>query len=256
MSDWNSKQYMRFDVQRTQPSRDLINRIDLKNPKRILDIGCGPGNSTYALKERFFNSEIIGIDSSDDMLKRAENDYKDINFIKCSVPDELHMLNGKFDLIFSNACIHWIPNQEKLICEIMKLLNSEGLFAVQIPFIQDAPFYEMLGKIVELPKWKDRLGHIRNFYNLLPDEYYDLLSTVSSEFEIWQTTYYHIVSSFDEILEWYKGSGLRPYIDALDDDRNIFIEELKNELPKYYSKQADGNVILKMPRLFFIAVKK
>lgn len=257
MSDWNSKQYMKFDVQRTQPSRDLINRIDLKSPMRILDIGCGPGNSTYALKERFPDSEIIGIDNSDDMLKRAENDYKDIDFIKCSVPDELHMLDGKFDLIFSNACIHWIPNQEKLIYEVMELLNSDGRFAVQIPLIQEAPFYKMLNKIVVLPKWKDKLGHIRKFYNLLPEEYYDLLSNISTEFEIWQTTYYHIVNSFDDILQWYKGSGLRPYLDALNDDEtDKFIDELKNNLPEYYSKQANGKIILKMPRLFFKAVKK
>lgn len=135
MSDWNSKQYMRFEIQRTQPSIDLINRIELNAPARILDIGCGPGNGTINLKKRFPMAEIIGIDSSENMLDKARNDYKDIEFLKCSVPNELNIIEGKFDLIFSNACIHWIPDQKKLISTVMSMLNKNGVFAVQIPLV-------------------------------------------------------------------------------------------------------------------------
>lgn len=102
--------------------------------------------------------------------------------------------------------------------------------------------------------WNEKLGHIKNFHNLNPEQYYDLLSSMTDDFEIWQTTYYHVVNSYSGILEWYKGSGLRPYIEALNDDEKVrFTAELESKLSNVYHTQADGNVILKMPRMFFIA---
>ena len=115
MTEWNSNQYIKFKNQRTQPSLDLINRISDITPKNILDIGCGPGNSTNALVSVFPNAQVTGIDSSEDMLTKARETYPNIHFEHGFVPDDLDKLPEEFDLIFSNACIHWIPNHHKLI---------------------------------------------------------------------------------------------------------------------------------------------
>ena len=142
-NDWNAGQYMKFAGERTQPSIDLLNRVH-NNPAQILDMGCGPGNSTNVLFEKFKDADIMGIDASQNMLDRAKNDYPHIIFKKCIVPDELDVIDKKFDLIFSNACIHWIPNQTELLNAVIKKLNNGGSLAVQIPLIQEAPFYKIL----------------------------------------------------------------------------------------------------------------
>lgn len=256
MTDWSSSQYIKFETQRTQPSLDLISRLDHLHPTNILDIGCGPGNSTYALYCKFKHAKILGIDDSENMLCKAKSTYPDIEFRKCRVPDELNQLEESFDLIFSNACIHWIPEQSKLIHSIFQKMNNQATLAVQIPLIQKAPFYDMLSKLIKTPKWNGKLSHIRNFYNLLPEEYYDLLSQLDCTIAIWETVYYHTVPSLNGILEWYKGSGLRPYLNALDKEQQlIFEQDILKELGNYYTMQQNGSILLKMPRLFFTATK-
>lgn len=153
MSDWSSAQYMIFGNQRTQPSIDLVSRIQGTAPARILDIGCGPGNSTRVLSERFPDAEILGVDSSEDMLANARESYPAQEFLLCNVPRDLNQISGAFDLIFSNACIHWIPEQEQLIRSVFAKLNPGGVFAVQIPFIQEAPFYRLLSVLTGGQKW-------------------------------------------------------------------------------------------------------
>lgn len=245
---------MKFGKERTQPSLDLINRIKNLKPNNILDIGCGPGNSTFALYENFPNAKILGVDSSGNMLERAKEKYPNLQFEKCFVPDELGEEN--YDLIFSNACIHWIPNHKYLITEIVKKLNNGGVLAVQIPLIQEAPFYKTLFEMVKKEKW-NKLSSVHNFHNLLPNEYYDLFSTLDCDFQIWQTTYYHIVQSQEGVIEWYKGSGLRPYLELLEEEKKAeFLAELKEKLKVLFPTQQDGNVILKMPRLFFTLQKR
>lgn len=146
MSDWNSKQYTKFEKERTQPSVDLISRLDI-SPKTVLDIGCGPGNSTNRLYERFPSAEIIGIDSSENMLETARKSYPNLKFEKCFVPDGLEKF-GKFDLIFSNACLHWIPNHGELLPKLVERLNDGGVLAVQMPLVQTAEFYKLLNSLV------------------------------------------------------------------------------------------------------------
>ena len=252
MSEWNSNQYIKFKNQRTQPSVDLISRIADMKPNRILDIGCGPGNSTYALASAFPHSELIGIDSSEDMLKKAKDTYPEICFLNKNVPDELDTLQGNFDLIFSNACIHWIPDQKRLIKSVLNKLCVNGRFAVQIPLIQEAPFYRLLYSLFEEGKWR-KLKDIQNFHNLMPEEYYDLFVSLGVRFDMWQTNYYHIMDDHNSIIEWYKGSGLRPYIEALTPkESGELIDALISGLKSQYKEQADKRIIFKMPRLFFI----
>lgn len=254
MNNWNSKQYRKFEKERTQPSADLISRIEL-SPKSILDIGCGPGNSTNRLREYFPDADIVGVDNSENMLDNARTSYPDLSFKYAQIPDDLEQL-ASFDLIFSNACLQWIPNHKQLLPKLMSKLNSGGLLAVQIPLVQEADFYKLLGEFINCDKWQ-RLKSIRNFHNLSPDETYDVLTSCADEVTMWQTTYYHIVPSHDSVIEWYKGSGLRPYLDMLEsEERDEFLSQLSAEIQKAYPVQADNTVILKMPRLFFTAKKQ
>lgn len=253
MGDWNSVQYTKFERERTQPSIDLINRLHIE-PKTILDIGCGPGNSTAQLFRRFPETDILGIDSSDNMLEKASASYPEMKFKKCFVPNGLEEL-GKFDLIFSNACLHWIPDHEKLLPKLIEKLNDGGVLAVQMPLVQYAMLYHELNSLVADGKWK-KLNTIHNFHNLSPEETYNILCKSASAVEMWDTSYYHIVPSHSSVIDWYKGSGLRPYLEALDEaEKNDFLSDLLERIKTNYPVQADGNIILKMPRLFFIAEK-
>lgn len=253
MNDWNSKQYTKFEKERTQPSVDLINRISV-TPKSVLDIGCGPGNSTNQLALFFPDADILGIDSSKDMLQNAARTYPSLRFRKCVVPDEIDRLDS-FDLIFSNACLHWIPNHRELLPGLMEKLNKGGMLAVQMPLVRDAMFYKILDMLVSTEKWK-KLSVIHNFHNLSPNKTYDILSAVSHTVTMWETTYYHVVSSHTSVIEWYKGSGLRPYLEALDPtEEAAFLGDLLHLIEKHYPVQADSTVILKMPRLFFTAIR-
>ena len=253
MKDWNSNQYTKFEKERTQPSVDLINRINII-PDSILDIGCGPGNSTNQLFRRFPKADMLGIDSSDNMLDKAEKSYPNLKFCKCIVPDDIESI-GNFDLIFSNACLHWIPNHKNLFPKLMKKLNNGGILAVQMPLVQNAMFYKILGELILSDKWK-KLRDVSIFHNLEPYETYDILSGISSDVTMWDTTYYHVVPSHSSVIDWYKGSGLRPYLDMLDEsEKSDFLCELLEMIKKNFPVQADNSVILKMPRLFFTAVK-
>lgn len=253
MNDWNSNQYTKFEKERTQPSVDLIHRINIL-PESILDIGCGPGNSTNQLYEYFPKSNILGIDSSDNMLDKAEKSYPHLKFRKCFIPDDIESIEN-FDLIFSNACLHWIPDHKNLFPKLMSKLNRGGMFAVQMPLVQNAMFYKILNKLISTDKWK-KLRDIHIFYNLEPNETYDILSKISKNVTMWDTTYYHIVPSHSSVIDWYKGSGLRPYLDILNQtEKSEFLSELLEMIKNNFPVQSDNSVILKMPRLFFTASK-
>lgn len=256
MADWNSKQYLKFKRERTQPSIDLAARIDLASPARVIDIGCGPGNSTAVVKNRFPDAEIIGVDYSENMLERARRDNPGIEFKQLDASKEDWKLNGRYDVVFSNACIQWVPDHEKLLPRMMGILNEGGKMAVQVPMNYDEPIHKIIGGISSSEKWRDKFPNPRVFYTLTVEEYYDILSEISQDFALWVTTYHHRMKSHEDIIEWYKGTGLRPYLDVLgENDKAEFISEVFREIKKQYPVQKNGEIIFRFPRLFFIATK-
>ncbi len=253
MPDWNPEQYEKFIKDRTQPAIDLANRLEVKEAKCILDLGCGTGNSTKILKDRSPNARVIGADNSDEMLAKAKKTHPDIEFIHLDVGGDLGEVKGKFDIVFSNACLQWIPNHEILLPKLMSLLRRGGILAVQIPIQSEHPVHIIMNELVTSAKWKDKLLQ-RNYNNLSTCEYYDALSGISDDFEMWETIYCHRMPSYESIIEWYKGTGLRPYLEQLSEtDAEDFVSDVYRELKNRYKIQRNGEIMFRFPRLFFIA---
>lgn len=257
MSDWNSQQYLKFKNERTQPSIDLVNRIDIENPKRIIDIGCGPGNSTAVLKKRFPDAYVLGVDFSPNMIEKARADYADIDFMIFDAANDFDKLDGKFDIVFSNACIQWVPNHKKLLADMMGILNLGGVMAVQIPNQREMPIGDIINTVVHQDKWQKKLSdYERNFYNLTEEEYFDTLSDLSSDFSMWKTIYFHKLPSQQSIVEWYRATGLKPYLDILDDEEKTeFENDILLKIAEKYPVQKNSQVIFRFNRLFFTAIK-
>lgn len=249
---WDSDLYLKFASVRNQPCIDLLSRLN-GTFNKILDLGCGPGNSTEKLFEKYSPSTIIGFDSDDNMLEKARKKHANIQFVKGYAPFDFGKLDEKFDLVFSNACIHWIKEQDALIDEVYKILNDKGVFAVQIPLTDESPFYGILYRLIG-QKWT-KLKTIKNFYNMTQEMYYNTLIKRFKKTTMWKSDYYHIVDK-NAVIEWYKGSGLRPYLALLDEpEQKEFLNDLQQAINNEYALLDDGNIFLIMPRLFFIAEK-
>ncbi len=254
MPDWDSAQYLKFGSQRTQPARDLAARLPAENPVEVLDVGCGPGNSTEVLAKRYPDARILGIDSSPEMVAAASHCHPDLEFRLCDAGRELAQLDRQFDVVFSNACIQWIPDHPMLLKNLLGLLKKDGVLAVQVPMNHQEPVHRVIGEIIARERWNKRIGKARIFHQLTPEGYFDLLAKLSPVFDIWQTTYFHRMRSHEDILEWYRGTGLRPYLAQLsDEERPDFEREILTELRRTYPKQENGEIIFRFPRLFFIA---
>lgn len=158
MVTWDSEQYLRFKRERTQPARDLAMQLppDDGSVTRVLDIGCGPGNSTAVLRERYPHAKILGVDSSPVMIETARKTYPDIDFQLCDVSARLDELPADFDVVFSNACIQWVPDHPHLIPGLLARLRVGGVLAVQTPMNYEEPIHRIIGGIVHSPAFADQ----------------------------------------------------------------------------------------------------
>lgn len=254
MSGWDPQLYLKFKKERTQPARDLAARLELC-PAKALDVGCGPGNSTAVLKERFPKAELLGVDSSEAMIEAARKEHPEMSFLRCDVSCELDLLSHDFDLVFSNACLQWVPEHAKLLPRLMKLLKPGGMLAVQIPVNYREPIHQIIERTVSKAEWRERIPYHRSFYTLSPEEYFDLLAVCSSDFTMWEIAYLHRMPSHQAIMDWYSSTGLRPYLEAAVDEktRQGFYEEVFRQVREAYPIQENNEVIFRFPRLFFIA---
>jgi len=257
MTDWKPNLYLAFEKERTQPSIDLVARIEHETLVRIIDIGCGPGNSTNVLRARWPHAEVVGLDSSQAMIEKAQATYPDMNWLCADATGDLSAF-GKFDIVFSNATIQWIPNQEKLLANLFSLLQPGGVLAVQVPNTSNMPINVELRKLAAAAKWETHFAALSSTYSAHDEHfYYDILSSLTDSFDIWVTNYCHVMSSHAEIVKWYSGSGLRPYLDCFDDEsvRSEFLQAYEQQLRQYYHAQKDGKILFPFTRIFFIAKK-
>ena len=256
MPSWDARQYLQFERERTRPVQDLLARLPEDGIGRILDIGCGPGNSTERLADRYPGAALIGIDTSPDMLAAARKRLPNAEFRLCDAGRELPSLGDGFDSVFSNACLQWVPGHARVLPDMMRLLRPGGRIAVQIPVNQEEPIHRILEGLAAGEKWGGRLGTPRIFHTLTPEAYHDLLTELSGDFDMWRTTYYHVLPSREAILDWYRGTGLRPYLEALSpEERPAFEADVLEEVRRAYPARRNGEVLFPFPRLFFTAVR-
>lgn len=254
--DWNPELYLKFEEERTQPAIDLASRIKVENPKKIIDVGCGPGNSTNVLARRWSESQIIGIDNSKSMIESARINYPDI---KWRIEDATQMESiEKYDIIFSNATIQWIQNQEKLISNLVDILNYGGALAVQIPMYYNMPVSKAIKDVSLTKKWKkltEGASDVFTFHS--SDYYYDILSKHVKFVTMWKTSYFHIMPSHQKIVEMLKSTGMKTFLDKLNSqkEKDEFEKDALQEIKRTYPGQKDGKVLFPFERLFFIGYK-
>lgn len=254
--DWNPELYLAFGKERIQPSIDLVARIDYERPAKIIDIGCGPGNSTQVLHSRWKNSEIIGADNSPAMIRKASEDYPDQKWIMFNAGKD--SLDQKFDIVFSNATIQWIPDHEDLIRRFFESLNDRGILAIQIPLFNEMPLGISISEIAKLSRWSNATGGADNTFTIKTASfYYDQLSWYFTSIDLWTTDYYHIMESHSAILEMIRSTGLRPYLERLsgENERRDFESLVFDRIKQDYPVQKNGKVLFPFKRLFFVAKK-
>ena len=260
---WDADQYLKFADQRTQPSRDLCARITLGNDEahKILDIGCGPGNSTALLRERYPHARIIGIDSSEPMIETARTQHPDIEF---AVHDAtaLDELDNDFDIVFTNACLQWVPNHRTVIPAMLRRVRKGGVVACQFPETIRQRTHTIMRELAMEPPFDQYIGSAgaRPYCHLGGERfdvnaYYDLIAPLSEHAQVWETTYWHALAGYEGVVEWYRGTGMRPYLSQLptDDLREQYEHVFVDRLRAVYPEQCDGTVLLPMQRFFFVA---
>ncbi|MEV0184479.1 trans-aconitate 2-methyltransferase [Streptomyces sp. NPDC050625] len=264
---WDPGQYLRHAGHRARPFTDLLARIpDLPGTRpRIADLGCGPGNVTALLAERWPTAHITGYDNSPDMLDRAHVDHEGptsgggrLDFAHADVrtwtPGE------PYDLIVSNATLHWVPGHADRFADWIDALEPGGTFAFQVPDNIDAPLHALMRELAATPRWKTRLADVLRHEDSVhaPGVYLDRLARLGCATDVWQTTYFHVLRGEDPVLDWVKGTGLRPALTVLADDpeaRDAFVAEYRDLLRQAYPSQEYGTV-LPFRRLFAVARKE
>ncbi len=256
MADWNPELYLQFESERIQPSIDLISRIPLSEPKSIIDIGCGPGNSTQILANRWPNTNITGLDNSPAMIKKANQDYPAQNWI---VADASNYSPGiKYDLVFSNAAIHWLPDHQSLLSRFCGWLPVGGVLAVQLPLRHEMASAKIVANTANQDRWKAQTKGASNRFTVHNYAfYYDILSELFTSINLWETHYVHIFENHLSILEMIKSTSLKPYLGRLkkDAEKLEFEAEVLKGIKQAYPLQKNGRVLFPFKRLFFIGQK-
>ncbi|MDA3968929.1 methyltransferase domain-containing protein [Helicobacter ibis] len=249
--EWKADKYLKFKEYRNLANIDLINAIKRhgNSYSSILDLGCGPGNSTTLLAQTFKDSKILALDNSQDMINKAKNlKLKNCTFELCDIDKNLNTTN-KYNLIFTNASIHWIKNQTKLLKNITNMLEKNGIFAMQIPLDSKSIFHKSAKTLIK--KYNTKIDRI--FFSLPYAKYYDILSK-KCKVEMWESTYFHRLDDIDSILQWYEGSSLTSYTNKLEkDSQKDFLDELLKILSQKIKPQQNGDILLPFPRLFIIS---
>ena len=261
MPTWNSEQYLKFASERTQPATDLVRRVALQAPRQIVDLGCGPGNSTEVASGRWPDAQVIGIDSSPAMLTTARSTHPSWTWIAVDIATWAEIAakdTQRFDLVFSNAALQWVPNHATLIPNLMCTVAAGGALAFQVPHSLASPLQRCARELAGAPEWRSRFQAPPVSWHVEPAEfYYDALVPLASRVDVWLTDYLHVLAGPEAIVEWHRGTGLRPFLDALADDaaREEFLAAYLAALRPHYPRRADGKVLMPFRRLFVIAYR-
>ena len=248
---WDPKVYLKFADHRLRPAAELLARISLEAPKRVVDLGCGPGNVTALLTERWPSAKLIGVDNSQPMLDAAAKSGVAAEWVMADI--DSYAPPERFDVIYSNAALHWVPNHHRLFPRLCGLLAPGGVLAVQMPHNEHRPLQRLVETMVDEKGLRSRLPVHRDLVGD-PEGYFDILAPHVAAIDIWEVDYLQILTGENPAVEWAKGSSLRPVMTALEGrERESFLDEYAERLRSAYKRSADGRTLFPFRRLFILA---
>ncbi|CAM3352969.1 trans-aconitate 2-methyltransferase [Paracidovorax anthurii] len=254
MHDWNPALYRRFEDERTRPAHELLARVPLPAASRVVDLGCGPGNSTELLARRFPQAHVAGIDTSAAMLQSARERLPAAEFLQADIA---HWAPAEApDLIYANASLQWVGGHESLIPRLFAALAPGGVLAIQMPDNREEPSHRLMREVAAQAPWRDAIGDVAALRTRILGiaDYYDLLAPRAQGVDVWHTVYQHAMPSAAAIVEWVRGTGLKPFVDPLADGaRAGFLAEYERRIDAAYPARADGRRLLAFPRMFIVA---
>jgi trans-aconitate 2-methyltransferase len=255
MSDtWSPLTYLQFNDERTRAARDLLAQVPLGSARKVVDVGCGPGNSTALLLARFPGTEILGIDSSPAMIAEARRSVPTARFLEADASAWLPPPDT--DLVFANAIYQWIPDHLVLFPRLLACLKPGAVVAVQMPDNVAEPTHQLMREVADDGPWAERLCGVARPTLQPVGAFFDALWPASARLDIWHTIYNHALDGPDAIVDWVRGTGLRPFIDPLPpDERAEFLSRYRDRIAEAYPPHAGGKVLLRFPRLFIVAVR-
>jgi len=254
MEDWRPEDYLRFGDERSRPARDLVARIPLKAPELVYDLGCGPGNSTALLHEAYPQAKLIGLDTSKTMLAKAWKELPQAEFRETDIAAWAGDPNA--DLLYANASFQWVPDHVSVLLRLLKSLKAGGVLALQMPDNLDEPSHRLMRETADAGPWAKALRNAAAFREIIraPSDYHNLLKPHCRQLDIWHTAYYHVLDGAQGIVDFVRTTGLRPYLDPLDEAmRAQFVSIYSAGLVKAYPEMPDGKVLMRFPRLFIVA---
>lgn len=258
MADWNPALYRRFEDERTRPADELLARVPLAGATHVVDLGCGPGNSTELLVRRFPQAQVTGIDTSEAMLASARERLPGTAFERGDIATWVPAVAP--DLIYANAALQWVAGHETLVPRLFSLLAPGGVLAIQMPDNRQEPSHRLMRAVAGEAPWREPIGDADAVRTELASiaGYYDMLARDAASVDVWHTVYQHVMPSAGSIVDWLRSTGLRPFLDALPDDalRASFLAEYERRIAEAYPERSDGKRLLAFPRMFIVAQRR
>ena len=254
MTDWSPATYLKFEDERTRPAIDLLARVPLAEARHVVDVGCGPGNSTELLAARFSSADVLGIDNSPAMLDEARRRLPGVRFETADAG--VWLPDAETDLVFANAAYQWVPGHFTQLPRVLAALHPGAVLAVQMPDNVNQPTHRLMREVAQDGPWAEQLKGASREPLPPPSAYYEALRPHASRVDIWHTIYNHPLAGASAIVEFVRSTGLRPFVDPLGDaDRQAFVDRYTAALAEAYPALADGKVLLGFKRLFMVAVR-
>ncbi|MBW8717018.1 MAG: trans-aconitate 2-methyltransferase [Variovorax paradoxus] len=258
MLDWNPALYRRYEDERTRPAQELLARVPLPEAARVVDLGCGPGNSTELLANRFPTAKVVGTDNSEAMLASARERLPQARFELSDIATWAPQDQAP-NLIYANAALQWVPDHERLIPRLFAALAPGGVLAIQMPDNREEPTHRLMRAVAAEAPWAEPIGNADRLRTLLLPlgGYYDLLAPAAARVDVWHTIYQHPMADAAAIVEWVRGTGLKPFVDRLPADLQAsYLAEYERRVDRAYPVRTDGKRLLAFPRMFIVAQKK
>jgi len=254
MPDWSPARYLRFEDERTRAARDLLARVPLETAARAADVGCGPGNSTELLVERFPDADIVGLDNSPAMLDEARRRLPGVRFEAADA--ETWIPETVVDLVFANATYQWVPGHLQQLPRVLAALRPGAVLAVQMPDNLAEPTHRLMSETAAALGWGERLAGAAREPLAAAGAYYDALEPHAETVDVWRTAYHHVLADAGAIVDFVRSTGLRPFLDPLaEPERDAFLADYTARIDAAYPARADGRRLLAYPRLFVVATR-